>query len=86
MAACLVGEVLGVLQQRPASVLEALGGLLVTEGAQLVPVVAADLVQCFGGERDDVVAVDADRRLRGVLAGALGVPGSHVHRDRSELR
>ncbi len=43
----LGGEVLRVLQQRPAGVLEALGGFLVTEGAQLVPVVAADFVQCL---------------------------------------
>jgi hypothetical protein len=38
-----VGEVLGVLQQRPAGVLELFRGALV-ERAQLVPVLAADLV------------------------------------------
>ncbi len=30
--------------------------------------------------------VDADDRLRGVGAGALGVAGTHVHQDRLDLR
>jgi hypothetical protein len=45
----LVGQVLRRLEQRPARVLEALGGVLVTELAQLVPVRAADLVERLVG-------------------------------------
>ena len=64
-----VGEVLGFVEQRPAGVLEALGGLLVAERSQLVPVRAADLVQRLIGELDDVVWVDVYDRLGCVLAG-----------------
>jgi hypothetical protein len=51
----LVGELLRSLEQRPAGVLEALGGLLVAERAQLVPVRAANLVQRLVGELDHVI-------------------------------
>jgi hypothetical protein len=54
-AGLTVGEVAGVLQQRPAVVLELLGGVGLTGVAQLVPVLAADLVQRLGRELDDVV-------------------------------
>ena len=74
-------EFLGCLQQRPARVLEPTGRGLVTVASQLVPVAAADLVQRPVGERDDVIRVDRDDRVRGVLAGALGVAGTHIERD-----
>jgi hypothetical protein len=82
----LVGEILRVLQQRPAAVLERLRGVLLAGLAQLVPVLAADLVQRLGRQGDDVVVVDHDRRLRRALAHALGVPAGHVHRDRLKPR
>jgi len=50
-----VGEIAGVLQQRPAGVLEGLRGAFLARLAQLVPVFAADLVQGLGGELDDVI-------------------------------
>ena len=78
-------ELVGLFEQRPARVLEALGGILVAEGAQLVPVVAADLIQRLVGELHHVVGVDADHRLRRVVAGGLRVAGAHVQRDRLEL-
>ena len=46
-----VGEVLGVLQKRPAGVLERLRGVAGAGCAQLVPVLAADLVKRLGRER-----------------------------------
>ena len=55
-----------------------LGGVLVTEEAQLVPVGAADLVQRLVGELDHVIRVDADGRLRSVLADRLGAGAGHV--------
>src|SRR5512132_2889077 len=42
-SALLVAQLLGPLQQAPARALEALGGLLVAEAPELVPVRAADL-------------------------------------------
>ena len=63
-AGLTVGEVVGVLEQRPAVLLELLGGVGLAGVAQLVPVLAADLVQCLGRELYDVVVVDHDRRLR----------------------
>jgi uncharacterized pyridoxamine 5'-phosphate oxidase family protein len=61
MRSCEVhGEVLRVLQQRPARVFEVLGGVLLSGRAQLVAVLAADLVQRLGRQRDDVVVIDAD--------------------------
>ena len=80
----LVGEVGGVLQQRPAGVLEGLGGVLVAGLAQLVPALTADLVKRLGRQLRNVVVVDHDRRLRRVLADALGVAAGHVHRDRPQ--
>jgi hypothetical protein len=60
-----VGEVFGVLQQRPAGVLERLRGVAGAGGAQLVPVLAADLVQRLGGEVGSARgAVAAFRPLR----------------------
>jgi hypothetical protein len=50
-----VGEILGVLEQRPAGVLELLGGLSLVCPAQLVPVLAADLVERLGRELNDVI-------------------------------
>src|ERR1035437_1026515 len=41
----LIGEPLGLFEQRPAGVLEAVGDVLVAEEAQFIPVAAADLVQ-----------------------------------------
>ena len=64
----LVGELLGLFEQRPAGVLEALGGVLVAEGAQLVPVAAADVVQRLVGQLHHVVGVDAHGGVWGVLA------------------
>ena len=63
-----VGQVVGRLEQRPAGVLEALGGLLVAGGAQLVPVGAADLVERLVGVLHDVVAGRC-RRRPGARAG-----------------
>ena len=80
----LVAELLGLLEQRPPGVLEALGGVLVTEGAQFVPVAAADLVQRLVGQLHNVIGIDADGRLRGVLAHRLGVAAGHVHRHRAQ--
>ena len=80
----LVAEIVGVLEQRPAVVLELLGGGALASVAQLVPVLTADLVQRLGRELHDVIVVDHDRGLWRVLAGALGVPAGHVHRDRCE--
>jgi hypothetical protein len=77
--------VFGVLQQRPASVFEALGSGRLIAVAQRVPVAAADLVERAVGERDDVIGVDADDRLRRVLSRAACVAGSHVQRDRLKL-
>ena len=71
----LVGEVRGCFEQRPARVFEALGGVLVAEGSQLVSVAASDLVQCLVRELDDVVGVDAHGRLRRVVASGFRVPG-----------
>jgi hypothetical protein len=51
----LVGELLGLLEQRPAGVFEAPGGLLVAGGAQLVSVSPADLVQRLVGELNHVI-------------------------------
>ena len=81
----LLGQVLGSLEQRPAGVLEAPGGLLVAEPAELVPVVAANFVERLIGQLHDVERVDANRGLRRVFADCLGVPGAHVHRYRLEL-
>jgi hypothetical protein len=50
-----VGELGGVLQQRPAVVLELLGGVGLAGVAQLVPELAVDLVKRLGRERDDVI-------------------------------
>jgi hypothetical protein len=80
----LVAEIARVLQQRPAVVLELLGGTALTSVAQLVPVLAADLVQRLGRERHHVVVVDHDLGLRRTPADGLGVPAGHVHRDRRE--
>lgn len=77
--------IVGVLQQRPAGVLEAPCGQQLAGVAQVVPIDAADLVQSAVGERHDVVGVDADDRLWGVLAGAFGVAGTHVQADRLKL-
>jgi hypothetical protein len=81
----LVGQALGSLEQYPAGVLEPLCGLLLAGLAQLVLVVAADLVERLVRELYDVVRIDADDRLGCVLAGGLRVPGAHVQRDRLEL-
>ena len=51
----LVGELGGRLEQCPAGVLEAFGGVVVAEGAQLVPVGSADFVQRLVGELDHVI-------------------------------
>jgi hypothetical protein len=80
----LVGEIGGVLEQRPAVVLELEGRALLAGLAQIVPVRAADLVQRLGRELDDVVVVDHDRGLRRALTHALGVAAGHVHRDRGQ--
>ena len=77
----VLGEIVGVLQQRPAGVLELLGGVGLARLAQLVPVLAADLVQRRRRHRDDVVVVDHDLGLGRVLADRLGVAAGHVHRD-----
>jgi hypothetical protein len=73
--------------QGPAGVFEALGRLLVAERPELVPVLAAHLVQRLASELRDVEAVDADDRLGRVPVGAraLGIAGSHVDRDRLDL-
>ena len=56
-----VGELLGLLEQRPAGVLEALGGVLVAELGEFVPGAAAwTLVQRLVGRLHDVIRVDAD--------------------------
>jgi hypothetical protein len=68
----VLGEIVGVLQQRPAVMLELLGGVGLARLAQFVPVLAADLVQRLGRQRDDVIVVDHDLGLRGALAHALG--------------
>jgi len=49
-----VGEVLGVLQECPASTLELLGDGLVGVAAGGLPDLAADAVQGVSGELDDV--------------------------------
>jgi len=81
-----VGEVVGVLEQRPAAAFELLGGVFVAGLAELVPVLAADFVKRLGSELHDVKVVDADDGLGGVLADRFGVPAGHVHRDRGEHR
>ena len=75
----------GFFKQRPAGVLERPRGVCLARVAQLVPVLAADLVQGLGGELHDVIVVDHDRRLRRVLTDPLRVAAGHVHRDRAEL-
>ena len=74
----LVGQLVGLFEQRPAGVLEALGGVLVADRAQLVPVAAADLVQRLVGQLHDVIRVDADDRLRGAGANRFRVARTHV--------
>ncbi len=69
-----------------SSVFELQRGGALSGSAQLVPVLAADLVQRLGRQLDNVVVVDHDRGLRRVLAHGSGVPAGHVHRDRSEHR
>jgi hypothetical protein len=49
-----VGEVLGVLQQRPPGALELLGDALVGVAAGRLPDLAADAVQGVPGELNDV--------------------------------
>ena len=80
-----VREVLRSFERRPAGVLEALGGVSIADQAQLVPVLAAHLVQRVAAELGDVEAVDAHDGLGCVGAGALGIAGAHVHRDRGDL-
>jgi hypothetical protein len=65
----LVGQVLGSLEQYPAGMLEPLRGLPLAGLAQLVPVVASDLIERLVRELYDVIRIDADDRLGCVLAG-----------------
>ncbi len=60
-----VGQALGALEQYPAGALEPLG-LGRVHSAQLVPDLAADLIERVGGELDHVERVDAHGRLGGV--------------------
>ena len=61
----LLVEVVRVLEQRPAGGFEPASGGLLAGVPELVPVVAADLVQRPVGERYDVIRVDRDDRVRG---------------------
>src|SRR6266516_3418898 len=58
-------QALGALEQYPAGALEPLG-LGRVHSAQLVPDLAADLIERVGGELDHVERVDAHGRLGGV--------------------
>ena len=80
----LVGELLGVLEQAPAGVFEALGGLLVAGSSFQLG--AANLVQRLVGGLHHVIRIDADHRLRRVLASRSCVAVAHVQRDRLEPR
>ena len=92
----VVGQVFRVLQQRPPGAFERFRVSVVREAAQLLPQVAADLVQGVTDEFDEMEHVRADERLRGVAFGphALQKRRSEVHRHcldqratlRSELR
>ena len=56
----IVVEVLGCFEQRPAGVLEPAGGVLVAEGAQLVSVRPANVVERPVRQGDDVERVNRD--------------------------
>src|SRR5438552_2330553 len=73
-----VGQVHEVLEQRPARVLERLGGLGIVP-SQLLPQLAARLVDGLAREPLDVEAVENDLRVRHGVADGVDERAAHVH-------
>jgi hypothetical protein len=80
-----VGEGVGVLEQCPPGPLELDRQARVGQAPQLLPDVAADAVHGPVAERDEVVGVGTDRRLRRVVGDRLVERGAEVQRDRFQL-
>jgi len=80
----VVGEVVGVLQQRPPAALEVAGVAVIGELAQRLPEVAADLVESVADELDDVKRIRAHDCLGGVAVRGDGLDerGAEIQRDR----
>ena len=79
------GEVLGVLPEREAGVLELARERGQAFAARLVPDLAADLVERLGRELHDVERVEAQLGVGAALGDRPGDPGGHVARDQLQL-
>ena len=75
------GEPFGSLPERPAGAFEPAGAGLVAGAAGLLPDLAPHLVERAAGERDDVVGIEAERRLRAALPDRPGDPLAQVAGD-----
>ena len=79
------GEVLGVLPEREAGVLELARERGQAFPARLVPDLAADLVERLGRQLDDVERVEAQLGVGAAFRDRPGDPGGHVARHQFQL-
>ena len=75
------GEILGVLPEGPASVLESIGHLGFGSRSQVVPDLSTDLVQGLGRPLNDMEGVEATDGLRSVISDSPFDPGGSIRSD-----